>query len=364
MQWALEEGFEDEDEWSFIQMLCFRYSLVAPTEELHFLSAICLKIDAYRQASNDPYFILSLVDMDDARTVLQAYITRMTPSPSQDRVLAGFAFDDLMIEFIGQDVMLDLVDLMPRLLSVSFSWIWEQLDLDARTEGDLSQDKELIRFAIFTFDIVKRLYANARGMPAQTVSSFTKALSEGDFLNLVGRVMFMPMADGSKAGELEQDSHSDDSYDSNDPYNVTQNWSRLAESIISFSKVYAESAPATNGTLVKFYPDWVKTWNNFMLQSPRHPDPSPWLKGYTELCGMAWMMLGLVFGYSMQQEQNYRYCAYDRCFGPVCTGYAGRTCERCLVASYCSTHCQNAHWKPTAIGSHRDSCLGVEGQIS
>lgn len=54
---------------------------------------------------------------------------------------------------------------------------------------------------------MRRLYANARGMPAQTVSSFTKALSEGDFLNLVGRVMFMPMADGSKAGELEQGKH-------------------------------------------------------------------------------------------------------------------------------------------------------------
>lgn len=144
---------EDEDEWGSLQMLCFRYSLVATTQELSFLSLICFEADSYRMTNNDEYFILSSVDMEDARNVLEAFITRMTPSSSRDWFPSELMV--LLIDFVGQDVMLDLVDLMPQFLSILFSWPWEQLDLDVRTARDLSANNELIRYATHTFDIVK-----------------------------------------------------------------------------------------------------------------------------------------------------------------------------------------------------------------
>lgn len=137
-------------------MLCFRYSLVATADEQRLLSIIYLKIDAFRLAANEGYFILSSVDMDDARNVLQAYINRMTPAS------AGNWFspwsNDLLVEFIGQDVMIDLIDLMPQLLFISLSSIWRELDQATQNAWDLSNNNELIRHATFTFDIARYVF--------------------------------------------------------------------------------------------------------------------------------------------------------------------------------------------------------------
>lgn len=44
-------------------------------------------------------------------------------------------------------------------------------------------------------------------MPTKTISSFTKALSDGDFLNLAGRVMLIPTTNESNVTKLEQGRH-------------------------------------------------------------------------------------------------------------------------------------------------------------
>ncbi|KAF8598075.1 hypothetical protein BDV93DRAFT_610027 [Ceratobasidium sp. AG-I] len=361
MQWALEEGIEDEDEWSFLQMLCFRYILIAPDDEKFFLSNICFDASSYRLANNDEYYILSSVDMDDARNVLQTYITRMTPSPS----IGWFSPDMrvLLIEFIGQDVVLDLVDLMPQFLTVSFSWIWEVLDRGTRAASNLSDSGDLVRYSTHVFDIAKRLYvnANSNGMSTKTISYFTRVLLEFDFVNLVGRLILTPTINGSNASKLEQDVHPGNPHV---PDNGTHDWNHLTKVIGSFSEVYAGSARATNGMLVKLYPDWLKIWNSFMPQFPQHSTRSPWFQEYVQSCEMTWMMLGFAFSYSVQEGRDYRLCNNDRCFGPVRTGYADRTCGRCLLASYCSVLCQNAHWKRTTINGHKEHCLGQEALSS
>ena len=48
---------EDEDQLSLLQMLCFRHALVAPADKQRHLSLIYLKIDAFRLAENEEYFI-------------------------------------------------------------------------------------------------------------------------------------------------------------------------------------------------------------------------------------------------------------------------------------------------------------------
>lgn len=144
---------EDEDEWAFLQMLCFRYILIAPDDEKFVLSNICSEADSYRLASSEEYFILSSVDMEDARNVLQTYITRMTPSPNRGHFSQYIR--TLLIDFVGQDVMLDLVDLMPQLLSVSFSWIWEEIDLLTQAPSGLGNSQELVKYGTHVLDIAK-----------------------------------------------------------------------------------------------------------------------------------------------------------------------------------------------------------------
>ncbi|KAF8598076.1 hypothetical protein BDV93DRAFT_547578 [Ceratobasidium sp. AG-I] len=271
--------------------------------------------------------------------------------------------NDLLIEFVGQDVMLDLVDLMPQLLSVSFSWIWGQLEGGTPAARDLSHDNDLIRHATFTFDIARRLYANAgaNGMSTKTISSFTKAVLESDVVNLVGRLILIPTVNGSKASKLEEDVNPEDP---DDPNKIAKNWNRLTEKIISFSEAYAQTTRGTNGLLMKSYPDWLKTWNSFTLEFPHHPIPSWWFKKHIQSCKTTWMVLGLAFDYTAQERRDHRLCDNDRCFGPVRTGYADRTCRRCLHASYCSALCQNAHWQSSTVGSHKQHCSEQKAHFS
>jgi hypothetical protein len=127
-------------------MLCFRYILVGPTpNEVHYLTNICTDAASYRLDANDEYYIVSFVDMEDARDVLQSYIDRMGPSPSQERLHADLV--ELLVGFITQDVMLDLVDLIPGFLRATYSWVWTELEYTVEHAKLLSDNGDLAKCA-------------------------------------------------------------------------------------------------------------------------------------------------------------------------------------------------------------------------
>ncbi|KAG9124324.1 hypothetical protein FRC07_012021 [Ceratobasidium sp. 392] len=150
MQWAVEVGVEDEEEWGSLQNLCFRYILTAPNpNEVFFLIAICRDAHMYRLDDNDDeYYHVSLVDMDDTRNVMETYIRRMSLSSTHERLSSEIM--ELLLGFVTQNVMLDLRDLLPSFLSATCLWIWEELSYGS--PASLSQSQDLIHCAAQTIE--------------------------------------------------------------------------------------------------------------------------------------------------------------------------------------------------------------------
>ncbi|KAG8744799.1 hypothetical protein FRC10_009447 [Ceratobasidium sp. 414] len=194
MQWALEDGIEDDEQWGFLQMLCFRCILTVPNlDETCFLTNICIDAAAYRLDDNEEYYIVSLVDAEDARNVMETYIRRMRPSATYDRLSSDIV--GLLLGFITQNVMLDLPDLLRDFTRVTCLWIWEE----AGTSNTkyLSQNQDLAKCAVHMLRFTRLSYYTLRGAGSKVIASLTKALSESDFVNLLGRLILAPAAVGS-----------------------------------------------------------------------------------------------------------------------------------------------------------------------
>jgi hypothetical protein len=203
-----------------LQNLCFRYSLIALAKELSFLDAICIRASAYQtdpdEDTEDEYFETAFADTKDARTVLQAYIARLGPSscvPFPRRLAL------LLIGVFRPEIILKQFDWMPLLIKNSCLWIWAELDAATYSPEHPSHDFVLIKYATRTFEIIRcvcrstlfccsqlsvlsRLYAEHMEARTATISAFTKALAESDFVNLFGMMVLLPLSVGSTISKI------------------------------------------------------------------------------------------------------------------------------------------------------------------
>ncbi|CAE6506198.1 unnamed protein product [Rhizoctonia solani] len=208
VQWASESGVQSSvlEQWSLLQNLCFRYSLVAPVNELKYLEDFCLKAGVYQPDSDDDeydeYYETALADTGDARVILQAYLTRMLPTHSLPSASLPPGLALQLIGFFRQGIFLDMTDLMPPLIKASCAWIWDRLLEEPPHSPHPSQDNVLNRYVIITFDIIRRLYSQYIGASTPIITSFTKALAESDFINLFGRVVLLSLSEGSGVPKL------------------------------------------------------------------------------------------------------------------------------------------------------------------
>lgn len=142
-----------------LQTLYLRCSLIAQEFELGPLSASSFdaRFGGYHpdpdEDPNNEYYETSLVDTNDARIVLQGYITRVAG------LAQGSIPDELLLtllEFIKQDVILDIADLMPAFIKVSCALVWKGIDITANSpkHKHTSEVTTVILIGIRIFDII------------------------------------------------------------------------------------------------------------------------------------------------------------------------------------------------------------------
>ncbi|KAG8701961.1 hypothetical protein FRC08_003800 [Ceratobasidium sp. 394] len=348
MQWALEDGIEDEEQWGFLQTLCFRYILTVPNpDEVFFLTHICTDAAMYRLDGNEEYYIVSLVDKEDARNVMESYIHRMHPSSTYERL--SLYIVELLLGFVTQDVMLDLPDLLRDFTKVTCIWIWEETG--ARNTGFLSQSQELAKCAVHMLKLMRLSYYNLRGAGSKPIVSLTKALPEIDFVNLLGRLILVPTAIGSAITNQGENGF----FVKDEDGDIEASWDSLLEETIRFGTTYIKIAKVSNGLLASSYPDWLKTWRCFQAEFPHHEARSEWFNGYLRGCDAAWTTLGGAFGYVDREVREQYLCAYARCQGPVSLIGADFACSSCLLVAYCNQRCQSGHWLDP-VDPHREEC--------
>ncbi|KAG8775467.1 hypothetical protein FRC12_001472, partial [Ceratobasidium sp. 428] len=297
MQWAVEVDSENDEKWRLLHTLCFRYILsTLNPDETFFLTGICRDASLYRYDDDDnEYYIISFVDMTDARNVMGAYVNRMKLISTGERLSSEIL--GLLLGFITQDVMLDVRQLLPGFLAVTCSWIWEELCLGSPEH--LSRNSDLINCAAQTLDFAGKCYTISSNAGSKTIASYTKALSEQDFINLVGRLILAPLAVGSAVNNFSIGRDNDD-------LEVPDMWINLVQGpVVNFGREYVQTGKGSSGLLAGSYLDWLKTWRGFRAGFPHYNTKEGWYQTYTKECVNAWLTLGDAFGYGdrLSREQ-------------------------------------------------------------
>ncbi|KAG9090676.1 hypothetical protein FS749_000362 [Ceratobasidium sp. UAMH 11750] len=145
MRWTYENACSNklDKDWAFLDSLSFRCSLAAPSyHEVSLLQDTCEGVRAFLFDSEQEYDVISLVDSEDARNIMEAYINRIS-HPAFGRNL--FCWDsEFILESVTHDSMLSYVFQLPEFVRSTFSWAWEEL-LDNDEGAILEQERGLVR---------------------------------------------------------------------------------------------------------------------------------------------------------------------------------------------------------------------------
>ncbi|KAG8742097.1 hypothetical protein FRC10_002033 [Ceratobasidium sp. 414] len=154
MLWTFEEASSNEvdEDWTLLDTLSCRCSLVAPSyHELSLLGSTCKEAKSWLFESEHEYDIVSLVDAEDARNLMGAYMNRLSRQTTGRKV---YSWDlELIVEFVTHDSMLTYVDLLPGFVKTTFSWAWIEL-LDNDETGILDEEQSLERCTAYALSFM------------------------------------------------------------------------------------------------------------------------------------------------------------------------------------------------------------------
>ncbi|QRV85267.1 hypothetical protein RhiJN_27367 [Ceratobasidium sp. AG-Ba] len=187
MRWAGEVGVRKTGEqWGQLQTLSFRGMLASPSsEEVSCLSEICYDLPSYQFHPTEEDFLVSLVDSEDARAILETYNRRMLSSPDQDRLIVDNVSS--ILRFVTQDVMIDFRDFHPGFVKATGRWFWEEIDENGDSADFLLKDEKLVECVTYTLKFTRQSYFALGGANSKEIATLTKGLSEADFINLSGK---------------------------------------------------------------------------------------------------------------------------------------------------------------------------------
>ncbi|CAE6406800.1 unnamed protein product [Rhizoctonia solani] len=300
MQWKSEVDSIWYEGWCPLETLCLRYSLFASATELKALESFCLDVVQDRpelgEDIDDIYYEGSLVDVHDARAFLQAHNKRMERL-SEDPFPESLAI--LVMRFLRQELVLDIIDLMPELISSGCSRIWSKIDTTEYASINLSEDVGLIRYATVLFDLIYKIYRAYDGVQ-DALSPIAWTLAGNDFVNLYIRVMLLPLSLASPIGTLAKDDIETfiDMDDTQDPNGLARSWFDLTFGALSDPESMNEYQGPSNNIFDPFYPDWIKMRRCFITNFPQHIVASRSFEQQVKGSMAAWINIALLFGYA------------------------------------------------------------------
>jgi hypothetical protein len=111
--------------WGFLETMCHRYGLFASVDELDFVTEICTITANICSEASTRHFVQAMEDEEDARTVVNTYIARMTPKP--DVQLLRIFFCATLVDFVFQETISTLGEVLVPLVKAGYERIWMEL---------------------------------------------------------------------------------------------------------------------------------------------------------------------------------------------------------------------------------------------
>ncbi|KAG8752336.1 hypothetical protein FRC12_012014 [Ceratobasidium sp. 428] len=316
--WALESENNGCYEWGHLQALCFRYSLVASAVENICFRELCYYLHdlGCNTVKEWPSF---LVDEDDGEDFLNAYISRLQPSPEQPPYPIELA--ELFIDFLPQDRMLEPAHMMPPLVEALTSRIWQECDC-----ADPSTNPVLVDFCTMVFHTISKII-----QIHPNNSSITALAYSNDIIELAGRLVMSPLRYGNElAHELSEKATAKSAS------KILARWNQLLQSLLTLASTLP---PQIRAGVSGSRREWKKIWHSLSARST--DDLLEEIRGYLQECRLVWSTLGDALGHAssgtIKQGQQ---CAYPRCSNAAQDSGMVYICGMCLQTTYCSKRCQ------------------------
>ncbi|KAG8678486.1 hypothetical protein FRC09_019805, partial [Ceratobasidium sp. 395] len=173
--------------WGFLDNLCHRYGLYATEEDIDIIAETCTMAGALCPEDHFRERAHSMVDVDDARTLVEAYNNRIASTP-----LLPLSFCSTLVDVIvREDVCFLGEEMLVKLIRVSYERAWMELgDEMVRRDADWSQN--MARIVINTMGSTERLFAaEHRFKPAQ-IEAFVPPLYDIDVIGFLGQALLLP----------------------------------------------------------------------------------------------------------------------------------------------------------------------------
>ncbi|CEL62971.1 hypothetical protein RSOLAG1IB_10618 [Rhizoctonia solani AG-1 IB] len=152
------------------------------------------------QDEDDKCYKDSLVDAQDARTFLSAFVRRVLYLQTLPPALSA-----LLLRFIRQKITMNIHELVVDVIRGTCSRIWHILELSA---DDVDSDHSSTyvgfnQYAMQLFSLIDRFCSTYSKSPA-VISSIAETLFNIDFVELFGRLVLLSLSVGSPLGALSQ----------------------------------------------------------------------------------------------------------------------------------------------------------------
>ena len=128
-------------QWGFLETLCHRYALVCSEDETDYVTKVSRLSNGICTDDGERHYVQGMEDEQDARTVVESYITRMTPKSDVEPF--SMFFCATLVDFIFQQEISTLGETLVPLIMVGYERIWAELE-----------DKEITRDLDWSMDVV------------------------------------------------------------------------------------------------------------------------------------------------------------------------------------------------------------------
>ncbi|KDN33757.1 hypothetical protein RSAG8_13155, partial [Rhizoctonia solani AG-8 WAC10335] len=310
---------------------------------------------AYRTALITMFYLEELtesaVDMEDSRTIINAYIKSIPII--EDTVLyrqVALGLYPHLPRFVVRNILPGTADLFPALIKTILGRMWEM----ALWQGVEHAMPPVAVIASGFDDLLLFLQVHVPRLPPQSsvMQLILEELAGQDLLGLVG--FTINRLDPTRASNPTMMHH--------DPTSCMQ-----FKNLLLFMLVVLSQASSTC-TIPSYFPDYETEWikhlqyNDVLLQMAGNSESARSCAEFRR--ELLWDVIKRV-GRGDEIKKRLRWfhllsCDYERCPVSSWVGYAPLWCSSCIAspgrANYCSSQCQVLDWSCEGQHSHRNSC--------
>ncbi|KAF8598085.1 hypothetical protein BDV93DRAFT_610034, partial [Ceratobasidium sp. AG-I] len=315
--------------WGSLETLAHRYGLVSAPIETDYITDIPQVGTLFCTLESERQYVQRIIDEQDARTVVESYIARMTLKPDVEPLPTMFCAT--LADFVFQEEISTLGEILVPLLKVANERVWIDL-VDGVVVRDVEWCVGFVQCVVHTLGCTERLFGAEHKFKRAEIESFLQVLHDIDIIGLIGQTLLMPM---NLPPSVE----------------VDHCWAKIVKIMISYSQTlaYSKSSSFAAKLFEAQYTDWLTTMSYIRRQVLYEKSRERSLRTNTKGCELAWKNVGKMFGFVEQAQHEGRgTCANPRCVG-VFDGEV--VCGRCCDVEYCSRLCQNMHWKLHTLDS-------------